>query len=113
MREVVVHLSTASHQLAFLAQAKPELYLQFAAHSSTSTETWDKATLNSLDSVVNIVQNIMHLFLSGVSYVITKAWFQVEGLEVVWKEPKVVASPLVFEATKEEIFAEMEASNRD
>ena len=51
--------------------------------------------------------------LSGVSYVITKAWFQVEGLEVVWKEPKVVASPLVFEATQEEIFAEMEASNRD
>jgi len=48
----------------------------------------DKATLNSLDSVV-------------------------EGLEVVWKEPKVVASPLVFEATKEKIFAEMEASNRD
>ena len=70
---MVVHLSTASHQLAFLAQAKPELYLQFAAHSSTSTETWDKATLNSLDSVVNIVQKIMHLFLSGVSYVITKA----------------------------------------
>lgn len=88
VREVVVHLSTASHQLAFLAQAKPELYLQFAAHSSNSPETWDKATLNSLDSVV-------------------------EGLEVVWKEPKVVASPLVFEATKEEIFAEMEASNRD
>ena len=56
MREVVVHLSTASHQLAFLAQAKPELYLQFAAHSSTATETWDKTTLNSLDSVVNIVQ---------------------------------------------------------
>ena len=73
VREVAVHLSTASHQLAWLAQAKPELYLQFAAHSSTSTETWDKTTLNSLDSVVNIVQNIMHLFLSGVSYVITKA----------------------------------------
>lgn len=88
VREVAVHLSTASHQLAWLAQAKPELYLQFAAHSSTSTETWDKTTLNSLDSVV-------------------------EGLEVVWKEPKVVASPLVFEANKEQIFAEMEASNRD
>jgi len=43
VREVVVHLSTASHQLAFLAQAKPELYLHFAAHSSTSSETWDKA----------------------------------------------------------------------
>ena len=39
--------------------------------------------------------------------------FQVGGLEVVFKEPKVVASPLVFEATKEQIFAEMEASNRD
>ena len=61
VREVVVHLSTASHQLAFLAQAKPELYLQFAAHSSTSTETWDKATLNSLDSVVNIV-HLSNLF---------------------------------------------------
>ena len=55
VREVVVHLSTASHQLAFLAQAKPELYLHFAAHSSTSSETWDKATLNSLDSMVIIV----------------------------------------------------------
>ena len=38
---------------------------------------------------------------------------QVEGLEVVWKEPKVVASPLVFDATREQILAEMEASNRD
>jgi len=37
----------------------------------------------------------------------------VEGLEVVWKEPKVVASLEVFEANKDQIFAEMEASNRD
>ena len=103
---MVVHLSTASHQLAFLAQAKPELYLQFAAHSSTSTETWDKATLDKLDSVVcTCKMNSFHFFMGKI--------FQVEGLEVVWKEPKVVASPLVFDATREQILADMEASNRD
>ena len=90
MREVVVHLSTASHQLAFLAQAKPELYLQFAAHSSTSTETWDKATLNSLDSVVNIVQKIMHLFLSGVSYVIPKHDFRWRDLRWCGRSQKLL-----------------------
>ena len=53
------------------------------------------------------------LCISGFSILSLQKTFQVEGLEVVWKEPKVVASPLVFEATKEQIFAEMEASNRD
>ena len=64
VREVVVHLSTASHQLAFLAQAKPELYLKFAAHSSTSTETWDKDTFNSLDSVVNTIVLLLLAYVS-------------------------------------------------
>ena len=51
--------------------------------------------------------------IDHVLYLFQPKTFQVEGLEVVWKEPKVVASPLVFEANKEQIFAEMEASNRD
>ena len=49
--------------------------------------------------------NSFHFFMGKI--------FQVEGLEVVWKEPKVVASPLVFDATREQILADMEASNRD
>ena len=71
---MVVHLSTASHQLAFLAQAKPELYLQFAAHSSTSTETWDKATLDKLDSVVCICKMNSFHFFYGDEYFRWRDW---------------------------------------
>ena len=50
VREVVPHLLTAAHQLAYLAQAQPHVYLQFAAQSSP--ELWGQETFSSLDTQV-------------------------------------------------------------
>ena len=50
VREVLPHLLLASHQLAYLAQTQPNLYLQFAAKSSP--ELWGQETFSSLDTQV-------------------------------------------------------------
>ena len=47
VREVVPHLRSAAHQLAFLAQARPEVYLMFAARSSPAS--WGAAIFDNLD----------------------------------------------------------------
>lgn len=83
VRAVVPHLLSAGHQLAHLAQARPELYLQFAARSAP--ELWGPETFAELDSLV-------------------------AELEVEWVEPVVVASPLVFEATRAQLLAKMAAN---
>ena len=51
VREVLPHLLLASHQLAYLAQTQPNLYLQFAAQSSP--ELWGQETFSSLDTQVS------------------------------------------------------------
>lgn len=85
VQEVLPHLLSASHQLAYLAQVHPELYLQFAARSSPAL--WGPETFNKLQA-------------------------QVAGLKLRRKDPTVVASPVVFEARREQIFVRMEVASR-
>jgi len=83
--DVLPHLLSASHQLAYLAQVHPELYLQFAARSSPAL--WGPDTFNKLQA-------------------------QVAGLNLRRKDPTVVASPTVFEARRDQIFVRMEVASR-
>lgn len=85
VRQVGPHLAGAKHQLEYLAHARPEAYLQFAARAKPSL--WEQDTFDALDA-------------------------EVAKLTSSQAEPVMVASPLVFEDKKEEILARIEAASQ-